>query len=66
MIKVFDGHNDTLLAYYKKQRGENGNFFEETELGHIDFPRALRCGFAGGFFALYAPSEAYDMDNSFR
>ena len=66
MIKVFDGHNDTLLAYYKKQRGENGNFFEETELGHIDFPRALRGGFAGGFFALYAPSEAYDMDNSFR
>ncbi len=66
MIKVFDGHNDTLLAYYKKQRGENASFFEETTQGHIDFPRALRGGFAGGFFALYSPSEDYDMDSSFR
>lgn len=66
MVKIFDGHNDTLLAYYRNTRGPNNSFFEESSEGHIDFPRAKRGGFAGGFFALYASSEGYDMDSSFR
>lgn len=61
-IPVFDGHNDTLLAYYTKQRGET-TFFERTDKGHIDFPRAQEGGFAGGFFAIYSPHEPYKVEN---
>ena len=54
MIPVFDGHNDTLLSLYTKARGENIGFFDRSDKGHIDYPRALEGGFAGGFFAVYS------------
>lgn len=53
MIKIFDGHNDTLLGLF---RNSPTDFFQIQTSGHIDFPRALRGGFAGGFFALFTPS----------
>ena len=59
-IPIFDGHNDTLLAYYTGQRGETG-FFDRTDKGHIDFPRALEGGLAGGFFAIYSPTESFGV-----
>jgi membrane dipeptidase len=62
MIPIFDGHNDTLLHYYKKPRGEKNSFFEETKEGHIDYPRAKKAGFAGGFFAIYSPDEGFDLE----
>ena len=62
MIPVFDGHNDTLLHYYKKPRGEKNSFFEETDEGHIDYPRAKKGGFAGGFFAVYSPNEGFNLE----
>ena len=43
---VIDGHNDLVL---KRWRGEPGK--------HIDLETAAETGFAGGFFALYVPSE---------
>ncbi len=58
---IFDGHNDTLLDYTKGKRAQ-GDFFERSTLGHIDFPRALEGGFAGGFFAVYSPNEGYSME----
>ena len=66
MIPIFDGHNDTLLHYYKKPRGEKNSFFEETKEGHIDYPRAKKAGFAGGFFALYSPNEGFDLEAHFQ
>ena len=52
---VFDGHNDTLLNLHVLERGQGRSFFEESDIGHIDLPRARRGGFAGGFFAIFVP-----------
>ena len=51
MLPVFDGHNDTLLNLYLTQRGGGRSFFEASDRGHIDLPRARQGGFGGGFFA---------------
>jgi len=61
-IPIFDGHNDTLLNYYQKARGEEADFSQRSDVGHIDYPRALEGGFAGGFFAVFSPNEG-DMDD---
>ena len=59
-IKVFDGHNDTLLNLHLPKRGEGRTFFERSDLGHIDLPRAREGGFGGGFFACYVPNPEDD------
>jgi membrane dipeptidase len=60
MIPVFDGHNDTLLNLHLPARGEGRSFFERSDLGHIDLPRAREGGFGGGFFACYTPNPEDD------
>jgi membrane dipeptidase len=57
---VFDGHNDTLLNLHLPDRGKGRTFFEWSDLGHIDLPRARKGGFGGGFFACYAPNPEDD------
>ncbi len=57
---VFDGHNDTLLNLHLRDRGEGRSFFERSDLGHIDLPRAREGGFGGGFFACYTPNPEDD------
>jgi membrane dipeptidase len=57
---IFDGHNDTLLNLHLPDRGDGRSFFERSELGHIDLPRAREGGFGGGFFACYAPNPEDD------
>ncbi len=57
---VLDGHNDTLLSLYLKERGEGASFFERSETGHVDLPRARLGGFGGGFFAVFVPSEGME------
>ena len=52
---IFDGHNDTLLNLHVPERGQGRSFFEESQVAHIDLPRARRGGFAGGFFAIFVP-----------
>ena len=54
---IFDGHNDTLLSLIKEKRGKGRNFFEESEVGHIDLPRAKKGGLGGGFFAMFTPNK---------
>ena len=54
-IPVLDGHNDTLLNLLLRKRGGDRDFFERSTVGHVDLPRALAGGFAGGFFACFAP-----------
>ena len=55
-IKIFDGHNDTLLNLHLRGRGEGRSFFERSDIGHVDLPRARQGGFGGGFFACYVPN----------
>lgn len=57
---IFDGHNDTLLNLHLPDRGEGRSFFERSDLGHIDLPRAREGGFGGGFFACYVPNPEDD------
>jgi membrane dipeptidase len=58
---VFDGHNDTLLNLHVPERGQGRSFFVESDVGHLDLPRARRGGFAGGFFAIFVPPvEKYE------
>lgn len=57
VIPIFDGHNDTLLALYERERGEGVTFFDRSEKGHIDLPRAREGGLGGGFFAVYLPPD---------
>ena len=45
-IPIFDGHNDTLLNLYLPERGGGRTFFERSEAGHLDLPRA-RVGWFG-------------------
>ena len=56
-LPIFDGHNDTLLSLYTGERGKGTTFFERSEKGHIDLPRAREGGFGGGFFAVYIPPD---------
>jgi len=48
---IFDGHNDTILDVLRGR-----NFFEKSDKGHIDLPRAQKGGLGGGFFAVFVPS----------
>jgi membrane dipeptidase len=57
LMPVFDGHNDTLLDIFRPDRKVERSFFERSEHGHIDLPRARAGGFAGGFFAIYTPNR---------
>lgn len=48
---IFDGHNDTILSILRGR-----SFFEKSDEGHIDLPRAKKGGLGGGFFAVFVPS----------
>ncbi len=54
---IFDGHNDTLLNLHLPGRGGGRSFFERSDTGHIDLPRAREGGFGGGFFAVFVPNN---------
>lgn len=56
-LPIFDGHNDVLLALYDPVRGKSRSFFERSEHGHLDLPRAEEGNFAGGFFAVWVPPD---------
>lgn len=60
-MPVFDGHNDVLLRLMHKAEPER-DFLEGDNLGHLDWPRMRQGGFAGGFFAIYVPSEDMGID----
>ena len=80
-LKVFDGHNDVLLALdmpdFDPAWGKPRSFFESSDRGHLDLPRAKKAGFAGGFFAVWVtpdpsarkpelrnPSDDHEMSSS--
>lgn len=56
MIPVFDGHNDLLLRLLRAPDRRDVIWLEGEGRGHLDLPRMLKGGFAGGFFAIYIPS----------
>lgn len=57
LVPVFDGHNDVLLRLWSKKAGDPvAAFLNGDGEGHLDLPRMLKGGFAGGFFAVFVPS----------
>jgi len=58
-IPIFDGHNDTVLKFLREQVNNDSprSFFERSETGHIDLPRAKEGGLGGGFFAIFIPNK---------
>jgi membrane dipeptidase len=60
-IPIFDGHNDTLLSLINTGR----DYYQRSEIGHIDDIRAREGGLVGGFFACFVPSaegQAWSTD----
>ena len=54
-LAIIDGHNDALLALARDPERPD-SLLERSARGHLDLPRALEGGFAGGFFAIFTPS----------
>ena len=65
-MHVIDGHNDTLLDLYSQNQASKRTFFEQSDVGHIDLPRAKLGGLAGGFFAIFvpSPSDVHEKNNN--
>jgi membrane dipeptidase len=55
-LPIIVGHQDTLLHIYLPERGRGRNFFERSNQGHLDLPRAREGGLAGSFFAIFVPA----------
>jgi membrane dipeptidase len=66
---VFDGHNDVLLRMWLK-RSDTAvtDFVAGGGKGHMDLPRMVRGGFAGGLFAIFVPNpndpDHDDLENN--
>ncbi len=59
LVPVFDGHNDVLLRLWMKTKGDVvADFLKGDGEGHLDLPRMQAGGFAGGFFAIFAPGDS--------
>jgi membrane dipeptidase len=58
LVPVFDGHNDVLLRLMRRPMGQPERAFLDGDgVGHLDWPRMRAGGFAGGFFAIFVPSD---------
>ncbi len=66
MIPVFDGHNDLLLRLLKDPARREEIFVVGEGKGHLDLPRMKAAGFAGGFFAIYLPSQTAHDDPDYQ
>ena len=61
-VPVFDGHNDIVLKIAGAGLAREALWLRGEGAGHLDLPRMLSSGFAGGFFAVWVPSpETNDL-----
>ncbi len=61
-VPVLDGHNDIVLKIDAAGSARDRLWLHGEGAGHLDLPRMLASGFAGGFFAVYIPSpETVDI-----
>ena len=52
---IIDGHTDVLLALIQQRR----KFFEESDRGHVDYPRMKKGNVAAAFFAIWPGINQY-------
>lgn len=62
MIAIFDGHNDSVQRL-QEYRPDGMDFLARSAEGHLDLPRALDGGLAGGLFAMMARPEQPPVDD---
>ena len=62
-LPIFDGHNDTLTHIYRPDRGQGRSFYERSENGQLDLPRAQIGGLAGGVCAIFTPLPSDHPDS---
>ncbi|UPV74524.1 dipeptidase [Halorussus limi] len=60
-LRLFDGHNDALLDL-SDETGSGRSFFERSEAGHLDLPRAREANLGAGLFAVFVPNEDYEYE----
>ncbi|WP_152095969.1 dipeptidase [Rhizobium dioscoreae] len=61
-VRIFDGHNDAV-QFMLDYKPDGRDFLARSEAGHLDLPRALEGGLAGGLFAMYAAPEHEPVDD---
>lgn len=61
-VPIFDGHNDAV-QFMLDYRSDGRDFLARSETGHLDLPRALEGGLAGGLFAMYAAPDQEPVDD---
>ena len=61
-VRIFDGHNDAV-QFMLDYRPDGRDFLVRSETGHLDLPRALEGGLAGGLFAMYAAPGQEPVDD---
>jgi membrane dipeptidase len=69
LLPILDGHNDVISKLLDAERAQTRasaavggdepvrEFFERSDQGHIDLPRATEAGFAGGLFSIYVAAD---------
>jgi membrane dipeptidase len=62
MNLIFDGHNDCVQRL-QEYRPDGIDFLARSTDGHLDLPRALDGGLAGGLFAMMAHPEHPPVDD---
>ncbi len=62
-LPIFDGHNDTLQMLYVPG-AQKRPFFEKTNSGHIDLPRAKIGSFCGGLFSIFVPHPEQEIQET--
>lgn len=60
LVPVFDGHNDLVLKLAEAGADRDKLWLEGKGAWHLDLPRMLKGGFAGGLFAIFLPSPHTD------
>jgi len=61
-LPIFDGHNDLLLRLWRAEPETREALWLKGGGGHLDLPRMREGRFAGGFFAVYVPSQDGPLD----
>ena len=62
-FQIFDGKNDTLTQIYRPERGNSRSFYERSDFGQLDLPRARLGGLAGGVCAIFTPLPPDDPES---
>ncbi len=58
MLKIFDGHNDTLNRKYNSHPIKDFDFLSTNSDAHLDLPKARSGGISGGMCAVFTEGDA--------